>query len=135
MKRDLLVDKIKILLDTNFLLTMVRNKIFGLEQLKEKLPVEFYTLSRVLIELQGLGKNDKKIKKEVELVSQILKINSVRVIDSLMESVDDELIKLSKAYIIATNDKELRRKVHQNGGKTVFIRSLTYIDTSDILEE
>jgi rRNA-processing protein FCF1 len=128
-------DKIKILLDTNFLLTMVRNKIFGLEQLKEKLPVEFYTLSRVLIELQGLGKNDKKIKREVELVNKILELNSVKVIDSLMVSVDDELVKLSKDYIIATNDKELRIKVHKNGGKTVFIRSLTYIDTSDILEE
>lgn len=114
---------------------MVRNKIFGLEQLKEKLPVEFYTLSRVLIELQGLGKNDKKIKREVELVNKILELNSVRVIDSLMESVDDELVKLSKDYIIATNDKELRIKVHKTGGKTVFIRSLTYIDTSDILEE
>lgn len=130
-----MAEKIKIMLDTNFLLTMVRNKIFALEQLKGKLPVEFYTLSRVLIELQGLGKNDKKIKKEVSLVDQILKLNNVRVIESEIDSVDEEMIKLSKEYVIATNDKELRRKVHQKGGKTVFIRSLTYIDTSDILEE
>jgi len=130
-----MVDKIKIMLDTNFLLTMVRNKIFGLEQLKGKLPVEFYTLSRVLIELQGLGKNDKKIKKEVGLVNKILELNSVRVIESLIDSVDEEMIKLSKEYVIATNDKELRIRVHKVGGKTVFIRSLTYIDTSDILEE
>lgn len=130
-----MAEKVKIMLDTNFLLTMVRNKIFGLEQLKGKLPVEFFTLSRVLIELQGLGKNDKKIKKEVTLVEKILELNKVRVIESKIESVDEELIKLSKEYIIATNDKDLRRKVHQNHGKTVFIRSLTYIDTSDILEE
>ncbi len=130
-----MAEKIKILLDTNFLLTMVRNKIFGLEQLKGKLPVEFYTLSRVLIELQGLGKSDKKINKEVGLVNKILELNNVRVIESLMSSVDDEILKLSKEYVIATNDKELRRRVHQKGGKTVFIRSLTYIDTSDILEE
>jgi rRNA-processing protein FCF1 len=129
------VKKIKIMLDTNFFLTMVRNKIFGLEQLKQKLPVEFYTLSRVLFELQGLGKNDKKIRKEVGLVEQIIKLNNVRVIESEISSVDDELVKLSKEYVIATNDKELRKKVHQKGGKTVFIRSLTYIDTSDILEE
>ena len=130
-----MAEKIKILLDTNFLLTMVRNKIFGLEQLKGKLPVEFYTLSRVLLELQGLGKSDKKINKEVGLVNKILELNNVRVIESLMSSVDDEILKLSKEYVIATNDKELRRRVHQKGGKTVFIRSLTYIDTSDILEE
>ena len=130
-----MADKIKIILDTNFLLTMVRNKIFGLEQLKGKLPVSFYTLSKILVELSGLEKNDKKIKKEVELVNQILKLNSVGVIESEMDNVDAELVKLSKDYVIATNDKELRRKVHQKGGKTVFIRSLTYIDTSDILEE
>lgn len=130
-----MVKKIKIIIDTNFFLSMVRNKIFALEQLKEKLPVEFFTLSRVLFELQGLGKSDKKIKKEVSLVEQIIKINNLKIIESEINSVDDELIKLSKEYVIATNDKELRKKVHQKGGKTVFIRSLTYIDTSDILEE
>lgn len=127
--------KTKIILDTNFLLTMVRNKIFGLEQLTQKLPVEFFTLSRVLFELQGLGKQNKKLKKEGELVKKILDSNKIKVIESKKSCVDDELVNLSKEYIIATNDKKLRQKIHKNGGKTVFIRSLTYVDTSEILEE
>ena len=114
---------------------MVRNKTFALEQIKRKLPVEFYTLSRVLFELQGLGKSDKKIRKEVGLIEQIIKINNIKIIESKINSVDDELVELSKNYVIATNDKELRKKVKQAGGKTIFVRSLTYIDTSEIIEE
>jgi rRNA-processing protein FCF1 len=127
--------KVKVLLDTNFLLTMVRHKIHGLEEIKSKIPVEFYTLSRVLIELKGLSKSDKKVKKEVALVEQVLKNNAVKVIDSTCENVDDELLAMSSEYIIATNDKLLRQRVNKNGGKTIYIRSLTYIDATEVVGE
>lgn len=127
--------KIKILLDTNFLLTIVRHKLHGLEQIKEKLPAEFYTLSRVLYELKGLGKTDKKVKKEAAIVEQMLKNNGVKVLDSKLEDVDKELISLSKEYVIATNDKELRKRVREAGGKTIYVRSLTYVEVEDLLEQ
>lgn len=130
-----MTEKIKVMLDTNFLLTLVRNKIHGLEEIKQKLPVEFYTLSRVLFELRGLGKSDRKIRKEVAVVEQMLKNYSVKVIDSTMENVDKELIGLSKEYVIATNDKELRRKVREAGGRSIYIRSLTYVEVEDLLEQ
>ena len=76
---------------------------------KGKLPVEFYTLSRVLFELQGLVRVT-KIRKEVGLIEQIIKINNIKIIESKINSVDDELVELSKNYVIATNDKELRKK-------------------------
>jgi rRNA-processing protein FCF1 len=129
------LEKIKVMLDTNFLLTMIRYKIHGFEDIKQKLPVEFYTLSRVLVELKGLEKSDKKVKKEVAIVEQVLKNNNVKVIDSTSEDVDSELVKLSsKGYVIATNDKFLRQRIKQSGGKTIFIRSLTYIDTGDVID-
>ena len=127
--------KIKVLLDTNFLLTMVRQKIHGLEEIKEKVPAEFYTLGRVLYEIKGLSKNDKKIQNESRIVEQVLKNNNVKVIDSTMEDVDSELVNLSKEYVIATNDKFLRKRVKEAGGKTIFIRSMTYIDTGEIVGE
>ncbi len=130
-----MAEKVKILLDTNFLLTLVRYKIFGFEEIKQKVPCEFYTLSRILYELKGLGKGDKKVKKEVSIVEQILKNNAVKVIDSSKENVDEELIELSKDYVIATNDKELRRKVKEAGGKTIFVRSLTYVDVGEIIAD
>ena len=130
-----MAEKIKVLLDTNFLLTIVRYKIHGLEEIKQKLPAEFFTLSRILFELAGLGKSDKKVKKEVAIVEQMLKNNNVKVLDSTMESVDTELIGLSKDYVIATNDKELRRKVREAGGKTIYVKSLTYVEVEELLEQ
>ncbi|VVB75279.1 Uncharacterised protein [uncultured archaeon] len=127
--------KIKILLDTNFLLTMVRHKIHGFEEIKGKLPAEFFVLGRVIHELNSLGKNDKKIRNEARIVEEVLKNNHVKEIDSTSEDVDSELVALSKEYVIATNDKLLRRRVKQAGGKTIFIRSLTYIDVEDLVEE
>jgi len=130
-----MAEKVKVMLDTNFLLTMVRYKIHGLDEIKQKLPSEFFVLSRVLFELKGLGKSDKKVKKEVAIVEQLLKNSGVIVIQSKLEHVDKELVELSKEYVIATNDKELRRKVKAVGGKTIFIRSLNYVDVEDLLNQ
>jgi rRNA-processing protein FCF1 len=128
------VAKIKVLLDTNFLLTTVRHKIYGFEEIKGKIPVEFYTLSRVIHEIKSLGKRQRKIKNEGVIVEQVLKNNNVKVLDSISEDVDSELVEYAKkGYAIATNDKELRRRVREAGGKTIYIRSLTYIDTEDLV--
>ncbi len=122
----------KILLDTNFLLTMIRYKIHGFEEMKNKYPCDFFTLSRVLFELERLSKSDKKIKNETILVKKILQNNSVRVIDSTKEDVDAELVEKSKeGFIIATNDKLLRQKVKDAGGKTIYVRSLSYIEMDE----
>lgn len=127
--------KIKVLLDTNFLLTMVRQKIHGLEEIQSKVPAEFYTLSRVIFEIKGLAKTDKKIANESKIVDQILKNNNVKILDSTIDDVDSELVTLSKDYVIATNDKYLRQRVKKEGGKSIFIRSLTHIDTEEVVGE
>jgi len=114
---------------------MVRYKIHGFEEINQKVPAEYYTLSRVIYEIKGLAKSEKKIRNEGRIVEDVLKNNNVKILESELEDVDSELVNLSKDYVIATNDKELRRRVKQAGGKTVFIRSLTYIDTGDVIEE
>jgi rRNA-processing protein FCF1 len=128
-------DKVRILLDTNFLLTMVRHRIHGFEEMKEKGKAEFYTLSAVIGEMESLGRSDKKIRRETDLVKQILKNNDVKVLESYMPNVDNEMVERSKEYVIATNDKALREKIKSFGGKTVYIRSLTYIETSEVFDE
>lgn len=128
--------KIKVLLDTNFLLTMVRQKIHGLEEISQKFPAEYYTLSRVLYEIKGLARGDKKITNEAKIVEQVLKNNNVKVLDSTAEDVDSEMARLAgEGYVIATNDKFLRQRVKKAGGKTIFIRSLTYIDAEEVIGE
>lgn len=125
--------KKKILLDTNFLLTTIRYKLHGLEEIKKNIPANFYVLSGTINELENLSKKNKKIKKEYLLVKQMLKNEKAIGIKSKMENVDNELIELSKEYIIATNDKELRKKIRENGGKSIFIKKLTTIDLQEII--
>ncbi|HNV01541.1 MAG TPA: hypothetical protein PKK60_03890 [archaeon] len=128
-------DFIPIILDTNFLLTMVRYKIHGLDEIKTKIKCKFFTMSRVMFELEALGKREKKIAKELLLVKQIIKVNNIKIIDSTTEDVDKELVEKSKeGNIIATNDKNLRERIKKVGGKSIYIRSLNFIETSEIEE-
>lgn len=122
---------IKVLLDTNFLLTMVRYKIHAMDEIKKTIPVEFYTLSGVADEMEKLSK-DKKIKKEFAIVKEILKNNNVIGINSKKKNVDDEIVSLCNEYIIATNDKLLRKRIRQNGGKSIYLKKLTTVDVSEI---
>ena len=122
----------KIMLDTNFLLTMVRYKIHGFEEINAKIPAEFFVLSRVMWEMEMKARDDKKIKNELRIVNAILKANNVKEIDSRLESADDELMQLSKDYVVATNDKELRERIKSFGGRSIYIRSLSFIETEDI---
>jgi len=126
--------KIKVILDTNFLLTMIRYKIHAIDEINSQIPPEFFTLSGILGELNALGKSDKKIKKEVAIAKEIINKNNVKIIESTMENVDNELITLSSDYVIATNDRELRIKVKKNGGKTIFVKKLTLVDVAEITD-
>jgi rRNA-processing protein FCF1 len=126
--------KIKVLLDTNFLLTMIRYKIHALDEIKSQIPSSFFVLSGVLGEMNTLGKHDKKIKKEVAIAKEIINKNNVKIIQSTIENIDNELIQLSRDYVIATNDRELRIKVKKNGGKTIFVKKLTLVDVTEILD-
>ena len=127
-----MVQEYKIILDTNFLLTMVRYKIHGLAGIKENVPAKFFVLSGTIDELVGLSKSNKKIKKEFILVEKMLEVNKVEGIKSQMSSVDDELVKKSDEFIIATNDKELRKKIKAFGGKSIYVKKLAFVDLSEI---
>jgi len=123
-----MVANTKILLDTNFLLTMVRYKIHGFDDFREKGKFSFFVLESVLGEMDSLGKQDKKIKNEARIVKEILKNNNVKTLETDVPIVDDDLVKRSSEYVIATNDKILRDRVRAAGGKTAYIRSLTYVE-------
>ncbi|MDD3083853.1 MAG: hypothetical protein PHP82_02410 [Candidatus ainarchaeum sp.] len=121
----------KIMIDTNFFLTMVRYKIHAIEEIKNNVKAEFYTTEGVINELKGLSKN-KKIKKEFEIIKKIIENQKIILLESKTNDVDKELIRKSKDYVIATNDKELRKKIKENGGKTIFVRKLTFVEMNEI---
>ncbi|MBT4597072.1 MAG: hypothetical protein HOC95_03785 [Candidatus Diapherotrites archaeon] len=110
---------------------MVRYKIHGIEEINVNMNAKIFVLSGTIDELEGLSKN-KKIKNEYAIVSKILEKNKVEGIKSQMSKVDDELVEKSKEYVIATNDKELRQRIKSFGGKSIYIRKLTFVDFSEI---
>ena len=121
----------KVILDTNFLLTMVRYKIHAISEISSQIPTDFFVLSGIIDEMKVLSK-EKKIRKEVSIVTQILEKNNVQGIQSKLKNVDDELVSLSKEYIVATNDKELRKRIREFKGKTIFIQKLTTVNLENV---
>ena len=107
---------------------MVRNKIHGFDEITAERPAKFFVLTRVLWELQVKAKQDKKIKREVAIVKELLKKNGVKEIESKNENADDEMLAKSKEFVVATNDKELRERIKSFGGRSIYIRSLSFIE-------
>ncbi len=106
----------KILLDTSFLLTAVKYKVDIFEKLKGH---ELVVLNGVKRELETLIKAKKRGKLEAKIVLELLKKNKVKIKKSKIRSVDDALV-AEKNYVIATQDRELKRKL--KGKKIITIR-------------
>jgi len=107
----------KIVLDTNFLISCLKFKIdFFSELIGEKL----YIVDKTKLELEKLinGKNAKD-KQRAKIISALIK-NKVKILKSKAdETVDDTLARL-KGYVIATQDKELKKRIK---GKKLIIRA------------
>lgn len=107
-----------VILDTNFLLVPAElnvdifteiNRIF-----RDK--VQFFILDKSLEELDTVAETGRqKEKLAVKMTKSLLKTQNIKILICDHEgSVDDILVKLSKNYIIATQDKELKRRIQHN---------------------
>jgi len=108
----------KIILDTNFLIYMAKEKIDYKEKISNLINEDYELVvpEQVVNELKKL-KEDKwkkvsgKDKKSCDLALQLLKHNNVKIIKTKGDSVDKGIINLSKEdkkNIVATLDKEMR---------------------------
>ena len=122
----------KVLLDTNFLLLFVQQRmdVFSLveEVLDDK--TEFYIPDVCMDELKSLcsGKGKDAIAARVAL--QLLKRRNVKAIRVEKENCDDALMSVGmrKRMIVATNDKKLRKRLKDLGLKTIYLRSKKYLE-------
>jgi rRNA-processing protein FCF1 len=115
----------KTILDTNFLLSIVRLKIGVFEEMKNKGIKKFYVLSKSLDELKKLSEN-KRIEKEVNVINELIKKEKIIILKST-GIVDDELVEKSQEFFIATNDSALRKRIKSFAGKSIYIRNKAYI--------
>ena len=109
---------IKIILDTNFLVYCAKQKIDYTEEIANimKSGFELVTISSVLIELEKLAKEEKKLldRDAAKMALKILKAGVIKIISSEGNNADNEIIKLSAGNIVATLDRGLKSKVERS---------------------
>ena len=126
----------KIYLDTNFLLIPIQFKvdIFGEIDRICDFPKETFVLSNTIDELRKIvlkqkGKDKEAAKIAIQIVERRVKQKSLNITAFSKETgVDDILVELAdKDTIIATQDKELKRRIKEKGGKIIILKSKKYL--------
>ena len=113
-------NKLKFLLDSNFLMIPVQFKVDIFNELKNFGKSEIYTLDLIIEELKKL--------KKAKLILQLIKKKKVKILKSNLKSADTQLFDLAKkGYIVCTQDKKLRKKIKENGFKVVYLRQKKYL--------
>ena len=93
---------------------------------------EFFVLDKTINELESIieGKTKKSRlndKTAAKIGKELIKKKKVKVIKTKEGKTDDLLVEYSaKGYIIATQDKELIKRIKQNKGKLLIMRQKGY---------
>ncbi|MFB6217317.1 MAG: PIN domain-containing protein [Candidatus Aenigmatarchaeota archaeon] len=117
--------KRKIMLDTNFLVAPFQFSLPLFEQLEELYPYqELYTLKDAVNEAKSI-----KGGKYKDLVEKLLEVEDITVLETEGEGkVDDLLVDISGEFVIATNDKELKQRIIDEGRPVIIIRQRNHLE-------
>ena len=120
----------KIILDTNFLTIPYQ---FGIDIFEEidrvvKGNYELTTLDCVVKELKKLKKSRGKEAAAAKVALFLIKEKNVRVIKTGEKNVDIKIYRMAdKNTIVATNDRDLRRRLKNKNVKILYLRSKKHI--------
>lgn len=109
-------------------MTMFEKPLDVVKRVEEVLEVsvEPIILRSQIHELEKIANSDKRLKvsRIARAVLQYVK-GRFSVVEDCGGIVDDVLLEVSKreGYIVATNDRELRRKLRSNGVSVIYLRS------------
>ena len=121
----------KVVLDTNMLLVPFQFGVDIFDEIERILPgAEVYVPENVLRELEKLGGEGIKMKKFVGLAKKLIEMKGVVILPTPPEeAVDTTLARLAReGFIVATNDRELKRKVWSVGGKVLALRERSHLE-------
>jgi len=120
---------VRVLFDTNFLMAAFErpaNVVGRVEELLEA-KVRPVILRSQLRELERIASSDKRQKaaRIARTVLEYVRRKGFEVIEDGERVVDDAIVETSKreGYIVATNDRELRRKLREGGVSVVYMKS------------
>jgi len=134
---------LKIIFDTNFLLIPGSLKVDIFSEINRIMdePYELFIVSKTFDELQNIIENQRgKYKEYAKIALQLIKTKNIKVIDVKQKSlymksdfeehiVDDILLQISdEKTIIATQDKELKKKLSLKGIKTIILRNKKHVE-------
>ncbi|MCD6458321.1 MAG: hypothetical protein J7K82_05665 [Thermoproteales archaeon] len=119
-----------VILDTDFLMHSIDNKLNFIEEIRNLIegPIRICVVKSTLKELQKISRNKSwKYSRTARLVLDLLKAEKIEVLDDDFineKSTDKKIAILAKKMsgIVATDDKEFRRKLLKEDIGVIFIR-------------
>jgi len=110
----------KIVLDTNFLIDLLRFKI-GLGALED---FQVFLPQSVFTELNAIAGKKSKEAMLARLALKLVKRKAITLLLSFKAKADEDLVEFARqGYTVATNDRKLREKLKKLGFKTIYLRS------------
>ncbi|MCG2896873.1 MAG: PIN domain-containing protein [Acidilobus sp.] len=122
--------KVKVVVDTNFLLTMAQG-VIAPSSLNDAINAsyELITTDAVAKELEAMSKGGDLLAREAGFALKLLERLGVQVLRVKAGSADESILTLAKELVqngdrvvVATNDKNLRRSVRRLGVPTLYLR-------------
>lgn len=121
----------KILLDTNFLLVPYQFgvDIFGEIERICDFRYKLYVLDKSIGELEGIIKNQKgKTKRAAKFGLALIKAKNINIITTNTDKYVDDIIKeIGYNYIVATNDRELKKHLK----RVIVLRQKNHLELID----
>jgi rRNA-processing protein FCF1 len=122
--------KVKVVVDTNFLLTMAQG-VIAPSSLNDAINAsyELITTDAVVKELEAMSKGGDLLAREAGFALKLLERLGVQVLRVKAGSADESILTLAKELVqngdrvvVATNDKNLRRSIRRLGVPTLYLR-------------
>jgi hypothetical protein len=120
-----------IIFDTNFLFVTFQFRIDIIEELEKIVGKTFnlFIYEGTISELANLQKKKTPNKKFLPLIGTMLKRYNFRMIKSDATYIDDQILEnVDRDVLIATNDKILKQKIQELGGKGILVRQKNFLE-------
>jgi rRNA-processing protein FCF1 len=112
-----------IILDTDFLISSIKFRVDVVSQIKENFPGEIAIMDKTIDELKGV--NNPNSRAAIHLV----KLKEMKIIKTKKDKIVDNLIleNVKEGDIVATQDRNLKRRLKNKDIKVITIRQKKYV--------
>lgn len=118
----------RILIDTNFFIDLLRFKI-SLDEISTLVleKCDLFTLDAIIDELNKISNKKNRDSQYARLALDMIKNRQIEILKSEGEA-DKAILKLAtRKTVVATNDRELRKMLKRRGAKTIYIKSRKHL--------